>query len=53
MISVPLGEGKTNSGLKVKHSFYQMPKHLPGSPEHEIGVIGGTFIEGASSDFTA
>lgn len=29
-----------------------MPKHLPGCSEHEIGVIGGTFIEGASTDFT-
>ena len=50
MISVHIGEGKTKSGLKVKRSFYQMPKHIPGSPENDIGVIGGTFIEGATND---
>ena len=50
MILVYFGEGKTKSGLKVKRSFYQFPKHIPGSPTNDVGVIGGTFIEGVTTD---
>ena len=50
MISVHIGEGKTKSGFKVKRSFYQMPKHIPDGPINDVGVIGGTFIEGATMD---
>lgn len=50
MISVYISEGKTKSGHKVKHSFYQMPKHLPENPAKDVGVIGGTFITGATRD---
>ena len=50
MISVHIGDGQTKSGHKVKRSFYQMPKHLPESPINDVGVFGGTFIEGATID---
>jgi hypothetical protein len=33
MILVYFGEGKTASGMKVKRSFYQFPKHLPQQQE--------------------
>ena len=50
MILVYFGEGKTASGMKVKRSFYQFPKHLPDTGAADVGVVGGTFIEGASMD---
>jgi hypothetical protein len=50
MILVYFGEGKTETGQKVKRSFYIFPKHLPDSAPQDIGVIGGTFIEGGSPD---
>ena len=50
MILVYLGEGKTEADQKVKRSFYIFPKHLPDSAPQDIGVIGGTFIEGGSPD---
>jgi hypothetical protein len=50
MILVYFGEGKTEAGQKVKRSFYIFPKHLPDSAPQDIGVIGGTFIEGGSPD---
>jgi D-amino-acid oxidase len=50
MILVYLGEGKTEAHQKVKRSFYIFPKHLPDSAPQDIGVIGGTFIEGGSPD---
>lgn len=50
MILVYFGEGKTETNQKVKRSFYVFPKHLPDSAPQDIGVIGGTFIEGGSSD---
>jgi hypothetical protein len=50
MILVYFGEGKTEVGQKVKRSFYIFPKHLPDSAPQDIGVIGGTFIEGGSPD---
>ena len=50
MISVHIEDGQTKSGHKVKRSFYQMPKHLPNGPTNDVGVVGGTFIEGATID---
>ena len=50
MILVYFGEGKTASGMKVKRSFYQFPKHLPETAPADVGVVGGTFIEGAGMD---
>lgn len=49
MILVYFGEGKTESGQKVKRSFYQFPKHLPNTGKNDVGVIGGTFIEAADA----
>jgi D-amino-acid oxidase len=48
MILVYFNEGETQSGQKVKRSFYIFPKHLPNTGAKDIGVIGGTFIEGAT-----
>jgi hypothetical protein len=50
MILVYFGEAKTEANQKVKRSFYIFPKHLPDSMPQDIGVIGGTFIEGGSPD---
>jgi hypothetical protein len=50
MILVYFGEGRTEANQKVKRSFYIFPKHLPDSAPQDIGVIGGTFIEGGSAD---
>jgi hypothetical protein len=50
MILVYFGVGKTEANQKVKRSFYIFPKHLPDSMPRDIGVIGGTFIEGGSPD---
>ena len=50
MILVYFGEGKTEANQKVKRSFYIFPKHLPDSAPQDIGVIGGTFIEGGSPE---
>lgn len=48
LISVNLGNGKTSFGQAVNWYFYMHPKHLPSSSTDDIGVIGGTFIEGAT-----
>ena len=50
MILVYFAEDKTKSGQKIKRSLYMFPKQLSGSGENEVGVIGGTFIEGATSN---
>jgi len=34
----------------VKRSLYVFPKHLPDSGPSDVGVVGGTFIEGATPD---
>ncbi len=49
MIVVYFDEDKTQSGQKIKRSFYMFPKHLSGTDANDVGVIGGTFIEGATS----
>ncbi|MGI4850598.1 MAG: FAD-dependent oxidoreductase [Janthinobacterium lividum] len=50
MILVYFGEDTTKSGQKIKRSFYYFPKRLANSSERDVGVIGGTFIEGATKD---
>lgn len=50
MILVYLPHGKTDSGQDVERAFYVFPKKLAGSGSNDIGVIGGTFIEGATPD---
>jgi hypothetical protein len=50
MILVYFGEDKTDSGQKVKRSLYVFPKQMPNTAENDIGVVGGTFIEGATAD---
>lgn len=50
MILVYFGEDKTKTGQKIKRSFYIFPKHLNNSEINDIGVIGGTFIENATSE---
>lgn len=49
MILVYFGKDKTKSGFDVKRSFYMFPKRSVGSQIADIGVIGGTFIEGADN----
>ncbi len=49
MIQIYLKDGTTKSGQKVKRAFYIFPKHLPNSGNNDVGVIGSTFIEGATS----
>jgi hypothetical protein len=48
MILVYFGKDHTPSGQTVKRSFYIFPKHLLDSGPNDVGVIGGTFIEGGS-----
>jgi len=50
MILVYFGEGLTASGQNIKRSFYIFPKQLPNTGLNDVGVIGGTFIEGATSE---
>ncbi len=49
MIVVYLNEGMTRSGQKVKRSFCIFPKHLPNASHSDVGMIGTTYIEGATS----
>lgn len=50
MILVYFDKGKTESHQDIKRSFYIFPKHLLGTPANDVGVIGGTFIEGSTPD---
>jgi hypothetical protein len=50
MILVYFDKAKTTVGQEVKRSFYIFPKQLPGSAPNDMGVIGGTFIEGATPE---
>lgn len=50
MILVYFSKGKTTTGQEVKRSFYIFPKQLPGSASNDVGVVGGTFIEGATPE---
>jgi hypothetical protein len=48
MLLVYFNDDKTKLGQKVKRSYYIFPKHLPNAAPNDFGVIGGTFIEGAT-----
>ncbi len=48
MILVYFGDGKTEADQKIKRSFYIFPKRLANSRPQDIGVIGGTFVEGGN-----
>jgi len=50
MILVYFAEGTTESGQKVKRSFYMFPKHLLDTGPNDVGVVGGTFIEGGTPE---
>ena len=50
MILVYFAEGHTEAGQKVKRSLYVFPKHLPGTGPNDIGVVGGTFVEGGTPE---
>ena len=49
MITTFYDQGITSSGQKVIRAVYMFPKHTLGSEENDVGVIGGTFIVGASN----
>ena len=48
MILVYFNETVTKPNQRVKRSFYIFPKKIPNTSPNDIGVIGGTFIEGAT-----
>jgi translation initiation factor 2 gamma subunit (eIF-2gamma) len=50
MILVYFSKSTTTSNQEVKRSFYIFLKQLPGSAANDIGVVGGTFIEGATPE---
>ena len=50
MILVYFKEGTTSAGQHVKRSFYIFPKHLPRTGPNDVGVVGGTFIEGGTPE---
>ncbi len=50
MILVYFDQGTTKAGQHIKRSFYIFPKHLPGTGANDVGVVGGTFVEGATSE---
>ena len=50
MLLVYFDEDKTESGQTVKRSFYIFPKKSINACPNEIGVIGGTFIKGATPE---
>lgn len=50
MMLTYFGEGKTKSNQYIKRSFYIFPKQAPDANPGDIGVIGGTFVDGADSD---
>lgn len=50
MILVYFKEGTTEAGQHVKRSFYMFPKHLPGTGINDVGVVGGTFVEGGTPE---
>jgi len=50
MILVYFDEGVTEANQKVKRSLYVFPKSLPGTGPNDIGVVGGTFVEGGTPE---
>lgn len=51
MLTVPFEKGIVN-GFKVKRLYYIIPRHDEGTPISQIGVIGGTLVEGAEEKDT-
>lgn len=49
MMLVYFDKGITKSNQKIKRSFYIFPKQLLHSKPDDIGVVGGTFVEGADN----
>jgi D-amino-acid oxidase len=47
MIDFGVEYSSTSSGIPLKRSFYMFPKRMTGAKLSDVGVIGGTFIEGA------
>lgn len=47
MVLIYLDEGKAESGHNIARSFYMFPKRLSYTHKNDVGVLGGTFIEGA------
>jgi FAD dependent oxidoreductase len=41
---------KTKDGFLIKRALYIFPKQLLDAPEEDVGVLGGTFIVGATAD---
>ncbi|MEI6790792.1 MAG: FAD-dependent oxidoreductase [Myxococcaceae bacterium] len=50
MILVYFETGKTKAGLKVRRSFLFLPKRLLNRDLNDIGLIGGTYVEGGTSE---
>ncbi|MGI9117248.1 MAG: FAD-dependent oxidoreductase, partial [Gaiellales bacterium] len=50
MILVYFDKGHTPTQQEVKRSFYMFPKHMLDAGPNDVGVVGGTFIEGATPD---
>ncbi len=48
LVSVDLSKGETENGQLVDRLFYMMPKRFPNGAQNDVGVIGGTFIPGAT-----
>ncbi|HSX20993.1 MAG TPA: FAD-dependent oxidoreductase [Gammaproteobacteria bacterium] len=48
MIDIPLDEYTNSLGQHVRRSFYMFPKRFIDGNINAVGVIGGTFIEGAT-----
>lgn len=44
------GQTITEEGYTITRSTYLFPKHIPGSDANNVGVLGGTFIEGATTE---
>jgi len=49
MMIVYFDKGMTKNNQKIKRSFYIFPKQLFQSKPVDIGVIGGTFVDGADA----
>lgn len=50
MVMSPIEYSKNKHGQKLKRSFYFFPKQDLGAAEREIGLVGGTFVEGAGEE---
>ena len=48
MILTYLGNEINKLKQKTERAFHILPKNIPGSNHQDIGVIGGSFIEGAN-----